>query len=261
MTFSPTSMTKEDGDLVMQSLYSGRIPRIVRRGSEHSLLTCSLQEGANEGNGSGGKDKKSKMADRFKPGKKTKKKSDTFSGRGSSSGRATPSLLSSPVRSGQFVGSPTHSSINPSASFTSSDFNKTPVKKSKWTNIRQRMGKKFNRSSSTNIEATEELNRLRVKPQRSQSIPSNRKCGVYGTAGGRSASITVDDVIPNLTDGGAAAGCVGGGSVSLRGRRSSSSHCTNSVNLVAKIFSVLGCWVDEYFEVSLLSFCCAVSSW
>lgn len=209
--------------------------RMVRRGSsEHNLLTCSLVVGQ-----SPAKQGKSKTLEKPLKGKKRTKKSDTFSGRGTPT---SSSLMNSPVRSTNmyFGASPSHSaSVSASASFSAADqHNRTPKKMSKWSKISSMVNKKFNRGGAETDES-----RLRVKPQRSQSIPSIKKCGVYS---GRNASISGEE----MSFGGTLIGSESISSISSRSRRTSSSQ-GNSINLVAKIFSVLGCWVEEYFEVSV----------
>ena len=222
----PNMVASTNEDLMSQSLNIRNFPRIVRQRSEHSLLTASLNIGPTKTDYDI-KDKKDKSK-----GKRKNKKSDTFSGRGTPTGG---SVLSSPVRSStMYFNSPSHTgttSLAPSASFSAADTKSTPKKTSRWSNIRNKMGKKL-RSPSISAD-TEEPGRLLNKPQRSHSIPSIKKCGVYSRAG----SITGEEME------------VGGSIVSPRIRRGSTSQ--NNVNLVAKIFSVLTCWIEEHFEASI----------
>lgn len=219
----------------MQSLYSSRIPsrRIVRRGSEHSLLTCSMSIGPAESTPD--KQKKSKTLEKPVKGKKRSKKSDTFSGRGTPT---SSSVMNSPVRNSAnlyFGSSPSHASLGVSASFSTADIQqKTPKKVSKWSKLSNIVVQKFSRAEGDDT-------RMRVKPQRSHSIPSIKKCGVYPV---RNSSVPGEEMgMGGLAENGSIS------SINPRARKSSSSQA-NSVNLVAKIFSVLGCWVEEYFEVS-----------
>lgn len=236
--------------MVTQSLNPHRMSRMIRRGSEHSLLGCSLNLGtANPfeklslSPSLGGKDRKFKTLEKLKVKKSKNKKADTFGGRGS--GTATPtSAFTSPSKSSMyFSGSPSRTSISgslgPSAIFSNPDLTKTP-KKSKWMNLRNKVGKRFLRSPSD----TEDV-RLQNKPQRSHSIPSIKKHVVYS---GRNTSVSGEELgMISMPDGGSIS------MVSPRIRKPSTSQ-GNNINLVSKIFSVLKCWVDEYFEVSLV-FC------
>ena len=175
-----------------------------------------------------------------KPKKKSGKKADTFSGRATPN--TTPnSLHASPNRTMYFSSSPSHSiNLSAAAAFANQDANKTPKKSSKWTNLRMKMNKKFSRSPSVSADTGDDT-KLRTKPHRSHSIPAIKKSGVYP---GRNASISGgDDVSLSMADGGS----ISAGHT--RHRKTSSSQA-NNVNLVAKIFSVLSCWVEEYFEVS-----------
>ena len=230
--------------MLTESLDPSKLSRMLRRGSEHNLLTTSMSSASSSVSGtpshSSGKDKKSKTLERKQPKeKKKKKKSDTFSG------RATPvNVLSSPAKSSQmyFGNSPSHtsgsSSLSASQSFNASgDMAKTP-KKSRWLNVRRKIKKNFTRSPSfvdaDEIKAVHKSN----KPQRSHSIPAIKKSGVYN---GRNASISgcSEDLGMNIPDG----------LISPRARRASTSP-GNNVNLVSKVFSILMCWVEDYFEVS-----------
>lgn len=264
----PTTKITPDESMLTQSLssYSLNHKKLIRRGSEHSLVNYSLTSSEQLA-----KDKTRSLEKSItKSGKKKgNKKADTFGG------RATPtcnSLHASPNRSNMYFGSsPTHtpahahhlsgggSSGNITSGGGSGDIPKTPKKSSRWTNIRNKMGKKFRGSVSSEAEdgTGKYHHHHRTKPQRSQSIPSSRKGAVYASA--RNASVSGDDLSGiSYPDGavggvGGAAGVGGGVAGSMvvppRHRKSSSSY-TNNVNLVAKIFAVLNCWVDDYFEVS-----------
>ena len=229
-------LSKAEDDMVMQSLpLTSR--GLVRRGSEHNILTSSMVVGQSPAKHG----KKSKTLEKPPPkGKKWSKKSDTFSGRGTPT---SSSLMNSPVRNSTnmyFSASPSHAPVGTSASFSTADVqNRTPKKVSKWAKISSTFNKKFSRGGPNGVEAEE--NRLRVKPQRSQSIPSIKKCGVYS---GRNPSICGEE----MSFGGSLVESGSISSINTRSRKTSSSQ-GNSVNLVAKIFSVLGCWVEEYFEV------------
>lgn len=228
------SLKTTDEDLVTTSL-NYRIPRMIRRGSEKSLLSCSMSMGPppTPSGGHGKGSKKSKTLEKQQKNKKKPKKSDTFSG------RSTPSLLSSPAKSATmyFNGSPSHTAggnLSLTSSFSSADL-KTP-KKSRWLNLRSKVGKKLSRSPSHTSEY--EVVKTTAKAQRSQSIPSIKKSSIYS---GRNSSLSGEDM--GVTDGGPM------GIVSPRLRKRSTSG-NNNVNLVSKIFSVLSFWVEEFFEVS-----------
>ena len=259
-----TKVTDESSLTQSLSSYSLNHKKLIRRGSEHSLINYSLSNSEQLA-----KDKSRSLEKSAKAGKKKgNKKSETFSGRGTPT---CASLHASPNRSNMYFGSsPTHTSMS-HAHLTSSmsgssgnilavsssigggsgtDVAKTPKKNSRWTNIRNKMGKKFSRGSVSTDSEDCTGKHHRSKPQRSQSIPSSRKAGVYVSV--RNASVSGEEMSGmSYTDGGAGVGGGGGvaGAVLPRHRKSSSSY-TNNVNLVAKIFSVLNCWVDEYFEVS-----------
>lgn len=233
----------------MNSLYSSRAPRMVRRGSEHSLLSCSMVVGPGSAPEKQTKEKKSKTLEKPKSKRKTKK-SDTFSGRGTPT---SSSVLSSPVRNSStmyFGSSPSHTgslSLRASASFSAADIQlkTTPKKASKWSKISNIMNKKLNRATSTGMDADD--SQLRTKPRRSQSIPSIKKCGIYN---GRNASIGGEEMGMGLCESGSISSTI----PRTRTRKSSASQA-NSVNLIAKIFSVLRCWVEEYYEVSAEILC------
>jgi hypothetical protein len=194
---------------------------------------------------SDGKEKKSKTLEKIPKTKKRSKKADTFSGRGTPT---SSSLMNSPVRNSSnmyFGTSPSHtysSSLGASASFSTADHHqqKTPKKASRWSKISNMVNKKLSRGA-TGTDG-DDKHRLSVKPKRSHSIPLIKKSGVYG----RSGSVGGEDVgVGGMYEAGST------NSVSSHARRASTSQ-GNSANLVAKIFSVLGCWVEEFFEVSTI---------
>ncbi len=249
------TMTKEEESL--GSFY--RRGGLVRRGSEHSLLNYSLNMGQSPmlSGGGGGGGGKAKGPEGKGKGKKVKK-ADTFGGRGTPT--ASLSLMSSPIRSSNnsmfLGGSPSHhggNSLAPSASFSNADLGgKGQKKQSRWGNIRSKVKKNFSRSPSVTAESDEA--KILHKPQRSQSIPAIRKTAVNSRNGSISMASGEDYAVANVTDIGGG----GGGIVSPR-RRTSNSHAAttaNDVNLVSKIFSVLKCWVEEYFEVKNSLFVC-----
>ena len=182
--------------------------------------------------------------------KKSKKKSDTFGGRGT----PTNSAMASPARSStmMFNHSPSHTSslsssvnmgggggasgvsISLSASFNSGD---SKCKKSRWKLLQNKVGRKFNK---TNIAEEEEEEMPRgSRAQRSNSSPSMRKFGVN-----RNYSITDEDFrVGSMGDG--------SGVISPRSRRASSSQQGCNGKVLAKIFSILNVWVDQYYEVRL----------
>lgn len=197
------------------------------------------------------KDKKSKNLEKnhFRS-KKNKKKSETFNGRG------TPpsSAHSSPAKSATmyFGGSPSHPSnltnsvsvggagggaLSCSSTFSGIDCGSKSSKKSRWTMLRSKMGKKFTRASNVDEEESNTLGRLRT--QRSHSSASIKKYNID-----RTMSITEEDSRSDYLDGGSMSGS------NPRLRRSSSSHQGYNLKMLSKIFSILTCWVDEYFEVS-----------
>lgn len=227
----------------------------LRRGSLTPMMDSK------QSSRSSAKEKKSKTSDKnpFRT-KKNKKKADTFSGRGT----PTSSVLSSPARNATmyFGGSPSHSSglsnsvnlgggagnggsLSCSTSFNSGDA-KT-LKKSRWMMLRNKMGKKFTRTPHM---MDEEEPKIHGRTQRSHSSPSVKKYNV-----GRSLSITEEDIRINMTDGGHG-GSVSG-IVSPRLRRASSSQQGYNLKMLSKIFSILTCWVDEYYEVSLRFLFCS----
>ena len=239
---APPPLPPRDPDMLSpkydetRSLSSPFMPKnLVRQGSEHCLLSSSINLGSISNisdkysitSGIFGRDKKPKNEEKSSSKGKRKKKSDTYSGRATPTGpsNGSPSKSSSMY----FGNSPSHSRASGfSSSFNQSDLDKNS-KKSKWFIIRK-VGKKLSRSPS--IDPDEVKKNI---PQRSQSIPSVKKCGLYP---GRSTSLSTEEP-DGLT-----------GLVSPRHRRRTSSLQVNSVNLVSKIFSVLSCWVNDYFEVS-----------
>ncbi len=244
----PPPLPPRDPDMLLPpNLYEDRRKILPRRGSEHSLLSLSMSVGSGAQKPlekqlsikKSGKDKKAmkKLEEISLKNKKKNKKSDTFSGRATPT---TSSALSSPARTSSILyfpgSSPSHNtSVSCSASFNDSDLGKSP-KRSKWNMIRK-VGRKIARSPSI-VDQDDVKNAIKSnKPQRSQSIPAIRNCGIY-TA--RSVSITAENgLCGNLTDG--------GGMISPRIRRGSTSQ--NDVTIVSKIFSILTTWVEDYFEV------------
>ena len=247
---------------------------IVRHGSEHNLTSQSItiaelpgskfHKGEQHGNSillrrksltpmaqkhfNSDKDKKTKSLENPFRSKKNKKGENL-------SIRGTPpsSVHSSPAKSSTmfFGGSPSHTSnltnsvsvgragnaLNCSGTYSSVDVKCS--KMSPWMMIRSKMGKKFSRSSTMDEE--EPCVHGRNRTQRSHSTPSIKKFNV-----GRSLSITEEDIRYEFRDG--------GGSVSSTNPRVRKSSTTQGYNLkmLSKIFAILTCWVEEYFEVRLI---------
>lgn len=275
-------------DLVTQSLGGYRMQNnLVRSGSEHCLLSQSTIEPSGlkshrqqqQFSGStsplaslrrgsltpisrhSAKEKKPKSEKNPFKTKKNKKKSDTFGGRGTPTG----SVLSSPARNATmfFGGSPSHTvnlsssvnlgggggggastrgSLSCSASFNSADIKSS--KKSRWGMIRHKVGKKLTRTPNMLDDEEPKIQGRGPRTQRSHSSPSIKKYSV-----GRSLSITEEDGRGvSLPDGGT--GMSISGAVSPRLRRGSSSQQGYNLKMLSKIFAILTCWLEEYFEVS-----------
>lgn len=198
---------------------------ILHTNSEHNLMTQSLCLSRSE---------PSSPFHSTKPAGRSISISDQSSS--GKRGKAATMELSSPKSKnkkqkksgsmGDYYRRGSNTGINVTASLNLASFqngcesSKSP-KRSKWGDLKSKM-KKFKRSPS--LEA-EELQGLQGRYPRKGSL-SNDSLMSTGI---------------NLPDGG----------MPRRQRRSSSSY-GNSVALVSKIFSVLSCWQEQFFEVQLL---------
>lgn len=195
---------------------------ILRANSEHSLLTQSLSISRSEPSSPFHSTKpvgrSISISEQGSPGK-----------RGKAVTMERPNPKTKKQKKGGSMGDHYKRGSGPGINVTASlnvaslqgfDSNKSP-KRSKWDGIRK-ITKKFKRSPSLDGE---ELQGLQARYARKGSLASDNlmSTGV------------------NLPDGGGAP---------RRQRRSSSSY-GNSVALVSKIFAVLTCWQDQFFEVRI----------
>ena len=215
--------------------------RMVRGSSEHSLLTASLNIGPghhrspfHHGN-----------AMMISPSHQTrsalstperKKHANTMD----HSGSGTPKKLSAGKKASTF------GRYSPSAEHQDGSVSKGSKKdksKSRWTGIKDRMKLKQKFKRSPSIEIGKELGSS-PREVRSQSIPTIRKNTVGSitrkTSVGPEVKLSVAMDVPD-----------GGGHSPSRSRQRTLSVQGSGVTLISKIFSVLGCWQDNYYEVCI----------
>ena len=211
--------------------------RMVRGSSEHSLLTASLSVGPGQqspfhhGNammiGLNPRQTRSALST-----PERKKNSNTID----NSGSRTPKKLVVGKKSSTFG---RYSPV--------SDSPEKAVKKEKakrrWVGVKHKISKTFKRSPSMEVKDT-----VTPREARSQSIPSIRRNNIGSltrkTSVGPEVMLSVAVDVPD-----------GGGGLSPSRRPRAVSVQGSAVTLIAKIFSVLKCWQENYCEVREIVAC------
>ena len=209
-----TAVTSRDGRSLSGSAIGNRM---IRGSSEHSLLTASLNIGPSHR--SPFLQSPAHQTSRSALSTPERRKHATFESR-------TPKKQSNGKKASTLG---RHSPIPPGGE------QKKEKSKSRWKFVKNKVSKTFKRSPSM------EGGNLQGSPResRSQSIPTIRKNNVM-----RKASVGPEvklSVAVDVPDGGSAG-------PSPRRQRTLSTQ-GSGVTLIAKIFSVLRCWQENYFEV------------
>ena len=216
--------------------------RMIRGSSEHSLLTTSLNIGSttrspfHHGN-----------AMLISPAHQTRSALSTperrrFSSTKEQSGSQKP-LPGGGKKSNTFG---RYSPVQPGDLPETAKSPRKEKTKSRWSGLKDKVNKKFKRSPSMEAKEMQGFPR----ESRSQSIPSVRRNNIIAprkTSVGPEVKLSVAVDVP---DSGAL-------SPARRQRKTSSSHvqglAVNTVTLISKIFNVLGCWQENYFEVGVVT--------
>jgi hypothetical protein len=207
--------------------------RMIRGSSEHSLLTASL----NIGPGQRPLYLQSNSASAISPAYQTRsalstperRKHSTFD----NSGSRTPKKQLSAKKSSTLG---RHSPVPPGEEHKKS--------KSRWNFVKKKVSKTFKKSPSMHMDG----GNIQGSPResRSQSIPTIRRNNIMRkTSVGPEVTLSVAMDVP---DGGGVGGASSQGPSPARRQRTLSTQ-GSGVTLIAKIFSVLGCWQENYFEV------------
>lgn len=209
--------------------------RIVRGGSEHCLLTASLNVGpAHRSPFHHGGAMMASPAHQTRSALSTperKKLSNTID----HSGLGTPKKLSVGKKASTFG---RYSPVSDQAEGISKG-SKKEKSKSRWNGLKERM--KFKSKIKRSPSTQEELGAL-PREARSQSIPSMRRNNVASVM--RKTSVGPEvllSVAMDVPDGGAPS--------PSRNRQRALSVQGSGVTLISKIFSVIGCWQENYHEV------------
>ena len=206
--------------------------RMVRGSSEHSLLTASLNIGHRSPFHHGN-------AMLTAPAQQTRSALSTperkkYSNTIESSGSRTPKKLSVGKKSSTF-GRYSPSSDGPECGSKGSKKDKA---KSRWVGVKHKFSKTFKRSPS--MEVKDIANSPRET--RSQSIPTIRRNNVGGSMT-RKTSVGPEVLLSVAVD------VPDGAGPSPSRRQRTLSVQGSSVTLISKIFTVLGCWQENYYEV------------
>ena len=240
--------------------------KIVRRNSEHSLLTGSVSVGSESpflhGKAMMGSSPSPNLvgspAHSHTPSPSHRRTSNSISGdltsslnrkdvRGKSKSkksRKADTIGASPARqklSSSFTKSATFTRTNTVVTELGSSPNRQ-AKTSKWQSLKKKMGIKLNRSPSMDTEDLASYQENSTCPNPDLLPKRNRTfLRKHSLSSEISRSIS-------MTDGMVVASPAGGGRQQRRGS-GSASQC-NNVNLIPKIFGVLACWQENFFEVS-----------
>ena len=210
--------------------------RMLRGSSEHSLLTASLNIGPGHHSpfhhGNAMMISPAHQVSKSALSTPERRKHSTFD----NSGSRTPKKHSTGKKSNTFG---RYSPIPPGEQLeVGGKASKKDKSKSRWNVVKNKVSKTFKRSPSMHAEVTDLQSSPREK--RSQSIPTIRRNNVMRkTSVGPEVKLSVAVDVP---DGGSA-----GPSPARRQRTLSTQG--SGVTLITKIFSVLGCWQENYFEV------------
>ena len=206
--------------------------RMIRGSSEHSLLTASLNIGPGHHLPYLQSNSASALSPAYQQSRSAlstpeRRKHSTFD----NSGSRTPKKQLSAKKSSTLG---RHSPVPPGEQKKAS--------KSRWNFVKKKVSKTFKKSPSM------EGSNLQGSPResRSQSIPTIRRNNVTRkTSVGPEVKLSVAMDVP---DGGGMGGASSQGPSPARRQRTLSTQ-GSGVTLIAKIFSVLGCWQENYFEV------------